>query len=741
MSEIHTSSSIHKTLVYGNTRLIGNVGIGDIKPISKLSVGGKISITSESLTPDAPVDGKGYLYTKDDGKIYWRSYDIDETDLTGGGGGSGIVNNRIDGDLTIGDDDSDLLVVNSSTTFSNIISGSINGNAATVTDGVYTTIINAKGDLIVGTSNNTITQLGVGTNDQVLTADSSEASGIKWTTVSGGSGIVNNRIDGDLTIGEDSSDSLVINSSTTFSNIISGSIDGITINTINTALGVDALVSVTSGHSNVASGYRSLKLNLTGHSNVALGYESLYTTRVGHSNTASGYKSLYANINGNENVASGYESLRYNQSGHSNVALGYQSLHQNTSGYYNVASGYESLRQNTSGRNNVALGYQSLRSNTTGMSNVASGYKSLYANTTGASNVASGYHSLRFNTNGNYNVASGYQSLYRNTTGHSNVAFGYESLMTHTTATNNTATGFRSLKLNLTGFGNTASGNQSLYNNTTGHRNVASGYDCLYNNTTGYYNTALGGESLYGNINGFGNTGIGWQAGKSITSGDYNVCIGYGTNVPTAAGNKQLLIGTFGVTWISGDLSGKVGIGGTTDSSAKLYVNGNIIATGTIATSSDDRIKYNEQNINGTTALNVINQLNPQKYEKIIEKPHNASGTWIPTDSEWAATERDATIDETDEQGNEISKPKWKWDNEIGLIAQDIKLISELQNSVRGQEVDENGKQTPLALNYNNIFSYHIAATKQLTTELNAEKVKITTLETELAVIKEHLGL
>ena len=99
--------------------MIGNVGIGDIKPISKLSVGGKISITSESLTPDAPVDGKGYLYTKDDGKIYWRSYDIDETDLTGGGGGSGIVNNRIDGDLTIGEDDSDLLVVNSGSKFMN----------------------------------------------------------------------------------------------------------------------------------------------------------------------------------------------------------------------------------------------------------------------------------------------------------------------------------------------------------------------------------------------------------------------------------------------------------------------------------------------------------------------------------------------------------------------------------------------------------------------------------------------
>ena len=51
------------------------------------------------------------------------------------------------------------------------------------------------------------------------------------------------------------------------------------------------------------------------------------------------------------------------------------------------------------------------------------------------------------------------------------------------------------------------------------------------------------------------------------------------------------------------------------------------------------------------------------------------------------------------------------------------------------------GKQTPLSLNYNDIFTYHIAATKELTTLLNAEKVKKAALQTELAAIKTHLGL
>ena len=41
-------------------------------------------------------------------------------------------------------------------------------------------IIDAKGDLIVGTANDTAARLGVGSNGRVLTADSAQASGVKW---------------------------------------------------------------------------------------------------------------------------------------------------------------------------------------------------------------------------------------------------------------------------------------------------------------------------------------------------------------------------------------------------------------------------------------------------------------------------------------------------------------------------------------------------------------------------------
>jgi hypothetical protein len=47
-------------------------------------------------------------------------------------------------------------------------------------------IVDAKGDLIVGTADDTAGRLAVGTNGFVLTADSAEASGLKWAASTGG---------------------------------------------------------------------------------------------------------------------------------------------------------------------------------------------------------------------------------------------------------------------------------------------------------------------------------------------------------------------------------------------------------------------------------------------------------------------------------------------------------------------------------------------------------------------------
>jgi hypothetical protein len=52
---------------------------------------------------------------------------------------------------------------------------------------IQNSIIDAKGDLIVGASDNTPARLPIGSNNYVLTADSAETYGVKWAVAGGGS--------------------------------------------------------------------------------------------------------------------------------------------------------------------------------------------------------------------------------------------------------------------------------------------------------------------------------------------------------------------------------------------------------------------------------------------------------------------------------------------------------------------------------------------------------------------------
>jgi len=65
------------------------------------------------------------------------------------------------------------------------ISGGGTSGTVTVTNSMATAI-DAKGDLVAGTGADAFARLAVGTNGQVLVADSAEATGLKWATASGG---------------------------------------------------------------------------------------------------------------------------------------------------------------------------------------------------------------------------------------------------------------------------------------------------------------------------------------------------------------------------------------------------------------------------------------------------------------------------------------------------------------------------------------------------------------------------
>ena len=66
------------------------------------------------------------------------------------------------------------------------ISGGGTSGDITITNSMATAI-DAKGDLIVGTGADTFSRLAAGTNTYVLTADSAEATGLKWAAPAGGS--------------------------------------------------------------------------------------------------------------------------------------------------------------------------------------------------------------------------------------------------------------------------------------------------------------------------------------------------------------------------------------------------------------------------------------------------------------------------------------------------------------------------------------------------------------------------
>jgi hypothetical protein len=181
-----------------------------------------------------------------------------------------------------------------------------------------------------------------------------------------------------------------------------------------------------------------------------------------------------------------------------------------------------------------------------------------------------------------------------------------------------------------------------------------------------------------------------------------------------------------------------------TSGNTRLYINntGSVTLGNGNAVTSDDRIKFNEENI--SNALVLIDRIKPQKYEKIacVSVPQYR-GTWIPTNEEW-----------------ENVKEDYEYNDEFGFIAQDVRNVPELAFLVKGEEtridtmtlapeeysnlaaeeqetytqtLDGYTKQietqTPLSLNYQGLFVVAIGAIQELKAENDSIKARLDALE------------
>jgi hypothetical protein len=224
-------------------------------------------------------------------------------------------------------------------------------------EGLYINKTSGSGNAatIIGTLNATTLVKSGGTSSQFLKADGSVDSNTYLTTSSASTSYVPyTGATGPVNLG---AYDLTVNALTV------GRGGGAVYN--NTAIGIIALSSNTTGDFNTATGNSALRNNTTANYNTANGYLSLTNATIGGYNTANGAFTLSNNTIGFENTAIGYNTLGSNISGNYNTGNGFFSLYSNTTGNLNTAfghfSGYGSgPNANTTGSNNIFIGYNSV---------------------------------------------------------------------------------------------------------------------------------------------------------------------------------------------------------------------------------------------------------------------------------------------------------------------------------------------------------------------------------------------
>ena len=339
-----------------------------------------------------------------------------------------------------------------------------------------------------------------------------------------------------------------------------------------------------------------------------------------------------------------------------------------------------------------------------------------------------GYHS-GFTYNGDNSVFIGRGAGWHLESGNSNVAIGRDALHTNQSVT-------ASASYNI------CIGAKSGYDIKDSNNNVCVGESTGRELTFGDGNTCLGHQAGYNLTYGDKNICIGNGAGAGgggnvLTTGSQNIFVGYkakghannSTNSivigheAVGTGSNEIIIGNDSATSIQ--FGNFFKIYRRTDGSQRgvlLQANNNANLTDAFSAEggylwsleqgsnsvirhfkgftssgdnlSDDRLKFNEQNI--TNGLDICNQLSPERYDK-SEVLNVATNTVVET----------------------------------GFIAQEVYEIEELRHAVT-KPAPENEATVSWRLNYRYIWPYAISAIQQLSQTVTQLQQKVTELEARL---------
>jgi hypothetical protein len=301
---------------------------------------------------------------------------------------------------------------------------------AAIPDATFT----ALGQLIVGTGAATYSALSSGTTGQLLAVNTACASGLEWVTPAVGSFVPCSAYVAKGSI-------LAASAAATPTDVPVGT-DGQVLfaNTASTAGvcwgGIPVATPAISGSvfgctaaGNTSLGCNANKLSAAAAlSNVAIGVNALCTNSAMSNSVAIGSNALCGGASGSNNIGIGTNALRNANGALQNVVIGSNAGCSISFACCAIAIGTGALASGTNSHNNIAIGVNSLTLIPNGVQNVAVGVLGLCA-LTGASNnnVAIGYRAAAGLTAGNANVTIGACVTPAIATGSCQLSIGFDT--------------------------------------------------------------------------------------------------------------------------------------------------------------------------------------------------------------------------------------------------------------------------------------------------------------------------